>query len=281
MTQKTTKIVTRIFMLSALAIATVLIVNACADDKTPSPTVNIDVVDMIDDLEDGDDIIIQKNGRSGDWYTFDDETSSGVQVPGKNDPCNPSKGGAEGSKFAMHTAGNGWAEWGAGVAFDLNPTDSIDGDGGVDDGGVDDGGVDDGGAGNYDAGVVANSAGSGGGETGLKGIYDASLYKGIVFRAKGNCKIRASILIRSLIDKENGGTCIPGDKEEEGCSNGHGAEIYLEKDWHQYALDFATITQDEGWGQQKNFDPSQLVSVLFEAGKNTDFDFWIDDVGFY
>ena len=226
-----------------------------ADGQDGEP-VEIAEENMIDDLDDGDDAIIATEERAGDWYTFNDGT--GDQTPGSG-AFTPEAGGPEGSAYAAHTTGGGFAEWGAGIGFDINNgADEDTGDGGVDE---------------SDGGVKANGE--------LKGVFDASGFQGVAFQAKGNVQIRAMIAIRSVISEEEGGTCVQGDTDEEECHNSHGLFLTLSDTWQQYQLPFDQIAQDEGWGQTFDFDPTTVVSILFQVGPNEDFDFWIDEVGFY
>ena len=74
--------------------------------------------DLVDDLEDGDDAILDDGGRRGGWYTFNDETDGTQSPPGTG--FVPSPGGAGDSAYAAGTSGGGFTEWGAGMGFDLN-----------------------------------------------------------------------------------------------------------------------------------------------------------------
>lgn len=74
---------------------------------------------MIDDLEDGDGDIIRTESRGGYWYTFNDGTPSGWQLPewaGRIFNAQ-SIGDRPGSKFAAWTQGGGFTDWGAGMAL--------------------------------------------------------------------------------------------------------------------------------------------------------------------
>jgi hypothetical protein len=81
-----------------------------------------DCGEIISDLEDGTGHICEGNGRRGVWYAFNDSQSTqwpAVTTPGT--PISPSliPGGREESVRAMHTFGEGFSEWGAGIGFDL------------------------------------------------------------------------------------------------------------------------------------------------------------------
>src|SRR5262249_37010647 len=81
---------------------------------TPPPATTYDT---IDDLEDGDGRIIDARGPQGPWHTFN-STNGGDQTPPFGGAFAPEAGGAQGSMFAVHTAGDGYTY--AGVGFDLN-----------------------------------------------------------------------------------------------------------------------------------------------------------------
>jgi len=76
---------------------------------------------LIDDLEDGDNVIQPIGSRVGYWYTYNDGT--GTQVPA---PSVLFKGTAPGStatpKFAATTSGPAFTSYGAGMGFDFNNT---------------------------------------------------------------------------------------------------------------------------------------------------------------
>ena len=83
------------------------------DADVPPPT----DPDLVDDLNDGNDLIRNVGGRVGTWFTFHDDTVGGVQVPpGDFAPMMP---GADGAGYAARTTGHGFTEWGAGIGFDL------------------------------------------------------------------------------------------------------------------------------------------------------------------
>ncbi len=71
-------------------------------------------VDMIDDLEDGDEQILVQSGRSGAWYTYGDGTGVQSSAPVVA-PFETSGGGA----FAV-TSGDGFTSFGAGMGFHLS-----------------------------------------------------------------------------------------------------------------------------------------------------------------
>ena len=104
------------------------------------------VLELIDDMEDGDNIILYRGGRMGVWYTYHDKTSGtlspdeGTAVTMESIPG----GRCALSKHAIRVTGSGFSDWGAGFGFDFR----------------------------YDTSVSQQTA------------YDVSAYKGITFWAR-------------------------------------------------------------------------------------------------
>jgi hypothetical protein len=191
---------------------------------------------MIDNFEDGDGALIPNGGRQGYWYVFNDATEGATQTPDTTMVL-PEAGGAAGTSLAMHTTGSGFAEWGAGVGVDLN------------------------------------NAGDGMGGNGIKMIYDASAFTGIVVMAKGSGQVRASVQIEATIPVEEGGTCALN-------CDPHGKVLLLSDEWQQFTLEFDELNQ-EGWGTPAAWNASTIVGLQFKVAANVDFDFWVDEIGFY
>ncbi|MFV8752902.1 hypothetical protein ACNOYE_20340 [Nannocystaceae bacterium ST9] len=205
-------------------------------DSGDTDDIPIEPDNMIDNFEDGDGALIPNGGRQGYWYIFNDATAGATQSPAV-DAVLPESGGADGTSLAMHTAGSGFAEWGAGIGVDLN------------------------------------NAGDPEGGNGIKMIYDASAYTGIVVRAKGNGQLRASVQIEATIPPEEGGTCAMD-------CDPHGKVLLLSDEWQQFTLTFDDL-QQEGWGTPASWDASKVVGLQFKVAKDVEFDFWVDEVGFY
>ena len=64
------------------------------------------------------------------------------------------------------------------------------------------------------------------------------------------------------------------------CSDAHGKVIPLAGEWKQIVIPFTDMHQ-EGWGTVVDFDATALVGIQFQVAKATDFDFEIDQIGFY
>jgi hypothetical protein len=197
--------------------------------------------DLIDNLEDGDDAIDETNGRLGGWYTFHDDTP-GTQIPPETG-FTPTTGGADGSAFAAGTSGSGFTEWGAGMGFDLNNPEAV-------------------------------------GQTGGRGAYDASPYRSVAFKAKGNVPVRIALETLGVTPSDRGGGCTPSTVEGMECEDLHGVLINLTGEWKDYEVEFATLRQG-GWGLPVPFAAAEVTAVLFQADKDLMFDFAVDDVRFY
>lgn len=197
--------------------------------------------DLIDDLEDGDDALPETNGRLGGWYTFHDPTP-GTQTPPESG-FTPSAGGADGSAFAAATSGSGFTEWGAGMGFDLNNPEAV-------------------------------------GLTGPRGPYDASGYRSIAFKARGNVAVRVGLETVGVTPTDRGGTCTPSTVEGMECEDLHGSLVNLSSEWKDYELEFAALRQG-GWGKAVPFSAAEVTSVLFMIDKDLAFDVAVDDVRFY
>ena len=208
-------------------------------DDEPTPT---GPMDLIDDLEDGDDAINESNGRMGGWYTFNDESTTGSQIP-PGSGFTTTTGGADGSAFSAGTSGSGFTVWGAGMGFDLNNPTAI-------------------------------------GLEGTRGPYDATRFTSIAFKAKGNVPIRVSLETVGVTPTDRGGTCTPSTTMGEECDDLHGKPIDLTPDWQDYVVNFADLRQG-GWGRNVPFAATDVTAVLFQTDKDLSFDIAVDDIRFY
>jgi hypothetical protein len=119
-------------------------------------------------------------------------------------------------------------------------------------------------------GIDLNSSG---GDMPIKMVYDSSAFTGIVLMAKGNGQIRAAVQIEATIPEAEGGTCVLD-------CDPHGKVLLLTDEWQQFTLPFDQLNQ-EGWGTPASWDATTVVGVQFKVGKDLEFDFWIDEMGFY
>ncbi len=69
--------------------------------------------DLVDDFEDGDDVILESDGRQGTWFVSND--GMGTQDPGSGEPVVPEMlvPLRDQSRRALHTSGGGFSVWGA------------------------------------------------------------------------------------------------------------------------------------------------------------------------
>jgi hypothetical protein len=110
------------FGLLGALVAMSLSMSACTGDpkaEETGPPVTIAPEDMIDDFEDGDDVILERGSRTGYWYTYKDLTG-GMLTPDEGAPVMPEMGGANGSFRAVRYFGGGFKEWGAGLGFQFS-----------------------------------------------------------------------------------------------------------------------------------------------------------------
>ena len=103
--------------------------------------------------------------------------------------------------------------------------------------------------------------------------YDASVYAGISFSAKGPGRIYAGVREVRTVPVEYGGTCMKD------CYDSHQKKVNLSSAWGTYSIE---------WGEmhQRGYDTPPLdstrinsLSFLIQPG-DTPFDLWIDDVKF-
>ena len=112
--------------------------------------------------------------------------------------------------------------------------------------------------------------------------YDASYYDGIYFWAKSSS---ASVAIRftpetpKTIPIENGGD---GSCEARGdCWFSHGIDLVFDTSWRLYAFSWAELAQPGFVSQPVAFDPSEIMHFKWAGSSAVDYDFWIDQVGFF
>ncbi|HET9958139.1 MAG TPA: hypothetical protein VFQ61_26770 [Polyangiaceae bacterium] len=103
--------------------------------------------------------------------------------------------------------------------------------------------------------------------------YDARVYRGLSFQARGPGRIYVALREVSVIPPSGGGTC------KDDCHNPHVHKVDLDGTWKRYTVSFSELTQ-RGYGH-RGLDPSQLNSVaFFVRSEDTPYDVWIDDVTF-
>jgi hypothetical protein len=193
----------------------------------------------IDNLEDGDNVIQKLGSRVGYWYTYNDMSAGGTQLPLA--PFTATAVGSTASPmFSAHTSGMGFTVYGAGMGVNFN-----------------------------------NPA------TATKPCpYNASVYSGIKFSAKGNVAIRAMVKILATTGASGGGTCTSATM----CDDHYGLAVpTLTAAWTDQVITFASTTTfaQEKWGTPATFDKTSLLGMQFQVAKGLPFEFWIDDVTFF
>jgi hypothetical protein len=199
---------------------------------------------MIDDLDDGDPGILHHAGRDGGWYAYNDGTG-GTQMPpgGMMMPPLPTLGGAAGTKYAMHTSGQGFKTWGAAIGFSFRQPMMM----------------------------------------GPPCAYDVSPQKGIRFWLKGKITTdqMGGQLFRvqlSTLDTEpvmQGGTCTGT------CNDHYGLNVgVIPAAWTEIEVPFDGLSQ-QGFGTKEPLDLAHATSLDFITYQGTVYDVWIDQITFY
>jgi hypothetical protein len=103
--------------------------------------------------------------------------------------------------------------------------------------------------------------------------YDASVYRGLTFQAKGPGRIFVAPREVGVIPVALGGTC------REDCHNAHVKKIDLDGQWRTYEVHWSEVAQ-RGYGKPA-LDPGRLNSLAFQIHpEDTPYDVWLDDVRF-
>jgi hypothetical protein len=211
-------------------------------------------LDVIDDMEDGDERIAMVNGRSGAWSINNDATPAAMQFPAAHGffvptRVSPPRGTSQwavrtfGSGFLGSTQdGNGWAEVQASfISFAATPTD----------------------------------AGPG------AGTYDARGYRGVTFLARvgENTQTVVRLTFPDAQTNDRGGQCQQDAGE---CYNSFGKNMNLGTDWARYTVTFSELAQQTTFGKMfPAVDTEHLYSLNFTFIGAAPFDLWIDDIAFF
>ena len=104
--------------------------------------------------------------------------------------------------------------------------------------------------------------------------YDASVYQGLRFSARGSGMVMVSIATASTVPIAEGGRCLSV------CYDNFRAPFTLSDNWVQYSVPWSFFAQG-GWGTPAFFSPRELMYLELAFGTNVAFDLYIDDVGFF
>jgi hypothetical protein len=109
------------------------------------------------------------------------------------------------------------------------------------------------------------------------GVYDASKYVGISFRAKvGEGSTRQfRFSIGDANTHPNIGIC-------KSCWNHFGKDLTVTNQWKEYRILFSEVQQRLGWGDPRPaaLTPSKLVAIDWSVTGGQAYDLWIDDIQF-
>lgn len=109
-----------------------------------------------------------------------------------------------------------------------------------------------------------------------QGVYDASKYAGIAFKAKVGATSTKGVRfnVGDVNTHPDGGVC-------KSCWNHFGKDLQLTTTWQEYKISFAELQQVAGWGDQfPALTPSKLFAIYFAVGPGKAFDLWVDDIRF-
>jgi len=224
-------------------------------------------LDLIDDLEDGEVLItpVTEPSRQGAWFVYNDETVTATQTPAVGMPFAPEMPGGPSSDgiiaeslYAARTSGSGFAEWGAGMGFNLN-----------------------------NAGCAADpeTGECPEGDDGISMPYDVSGFTGISFYSRyygdlAGQTVAFKVVTTGVVPPERYGTCevVTGGQ----CDAAYEATISIVSEWTAHEIPFTMLAQPSYAGANAvDFEPATVQALQWQVPMGTDFDFAIDEVCFY
>jgi hypothetical protein len=217
-------------------------VVTCGDPYAP-----IDPTAMLDDMEDGNFLILNIGGRNGAWWAGGDATPGGTIVPMGDAPPELIPGGRCGSKYAMRVTGQGFNDWGT---------------------------------------VLSMSFAYGTEDGGAQGLlpYDGHIRSGITFWARiGDTSTdQVRFAVADKYARPEAGICVVNGPPGMTCYDTFGVQLTkLDATWRQYRIPFGGLTQRMFGVQAPTVDTTTLYDVEFTFGPGAIFDFWLDDISFY
>jgi hypothetical protein len=207
------------------------------------------MLDYIDDMEDGDGFILQKDGRVSIWYTYDDSTAGTLNpAPDTMFPMETITEPRCGtSKRAMRVTGIGFSDWGSGFGFSLK---------------------------------VAMMNGEY-----VDTPYDATAARGITFWArKGETSVDSiRFAVGDQYSNPAGGHC---DKTvtsgPTACYDAFGSTLMLTEKWQRFTFNFGQLGQRNFGLARPTLDVASLTDVQFGVPPAASvFDVWVDDIAFF
>jgi hypothetical protein len=226
---------------------------ACANSTsttlcaTTSDGGEVDPTALLDDFEDGNNLIALVAGRIGGWFSFGDTTPGGHIQPTGDTAPEMIPGGRNGSLRALHVTSTGFLDWGSGVSTAVH---------------------------------------YGATEAGAPGLlpYDAHLYKGVTFFARvgDTSAVTVRIQFNDELTRPEGGKCVLDGPPGQQCYDGFGVDLSsLSTTWQAFRIPFSGLSQ-RGFGLPGSaLDTAALyeVGLAFPPGVVTDF--WLDDIRFF
>lgn len=111
------------------------------------------------------------------------------------------------------------------------------------------------------------------------GLYDASKYAGISFKAKVGEKSGSAVRLKvaDVNTDPSGQVC------KDACYNDFGKDFTFTHDWQEYKVSFSEMRQQDGWGDPRppSITPAKLSQIAWHLStQGADFDLWLDDVRF-
>jgi hypothetical protein len=111
------------------------------------------------------------------------------------------------------------------------------------------------------------------------GLYDASRYAGVSFKAKigdPQSAVALRVNVPDVNTHQDAGVC-------NACWNHFRKDFTLTTEWKEYRLLFTELAQRPGWGEPRpaHVTAGQTISVTFALGSvESDYDLWLDDIQF-
>lgn len=159
------------------------------------------------------------------WSLTNDATAGAMQTPTGVFMAEMSTADLH---YSVHTTGNGFTNWGAGVALSL---------------------------------------------ASAKTCYDFSKFTGFKFRGKGPANLTVAAQTTGVLPAP-AGTCTGT------CYDSHKTTVTLGADFADYTIYWNQLAQG-GWGDHVDFNPKDLVTLIFEVGPgDMPFNYWLDNVAF-
>jgi hypothetical protein len=105
--------------------------------------------------------------------------------------------------------------------------------------------------------------------------YDAKVWGGIAFYAKGNVPFYLSVKISATTSESEGGGC----DSTMTCGDHFTKQFFPGPDWEKLGLSWEELEQS-GYGTPVSFNPRNLKALNFTTNVSDEFELWIDDIEF-